>query len=79
MHPVTNCEASKNKTNKTRQYRTLFLNKQNNNNNNKTHTHTQNTHTHTKENEMKLLVPTPFLFILNGISINHMIKRMPFL
>ena len=80
MHPVTNCKASKNKTNKTRQYRTLFLNKQNNNNNNnKTHTHTHTKHTHTKENEMKSLVPTSSLFILNGISINHMIKRMPFL
>ena len=51
MHPVTNYKASKNKTNKTRQYRTLFLNKQNNNNNNNkthTHTHTQNTHTQKK-------------------------------
>ena len=49
MHPVTNYKASKNKTNKTRHYRTLFLNKQNNNNNNnKTHTHTH-THTHTQK------------------------------
>ena len=50
MHPVTNYKASKNKTNKTRQYRTLFLNKQNNNNNNnKTHTHTHTKHTHTQK------------------------------
>ena len=52
MHPVTNYKASKNKTNKTRQYRTLFLNKQNNNNNNnKTHTHTHKTHTHKRKRD----------------------------
>ena len=71
MHPVTNYKASKNKTNKTRQYRTLFLNKQNsNNNNNKTHTHTQNTHTHThthkrKWDEITRPHPVPFHFKRN--------------
>ena len=68
MHPVTNYKASKNKTNKTRQYRTLFLNKQNNNNNNKTHTHTHTKHTHThkrKWDEITRPHSVPFHFKRN--------------
>ena len=44
----------------------------------KTHTYTQKKKTK-KEHEMKLLAPAPSLFILNGVSINHMINGMPFL
>ena len=64
IDPVTNYKAIKNKINKTRHHRQQD-----------THTHT---HTH-KENEMKLLLTAPSVFILNRLSINHMINRIPFL
>ena len=78
IHPVSNYKAIKNEINKTRQRRIFilfyFFNKQNKN---------KNTHTHTNAKKKKARwnysLPPPSLFILNGVSINHMINGMPFL
>ena len=81
IYPATNYNAIENKINKQDNtghllFYFIFFNKQN-----KTKTHT---HIHTKKRQKKktrsnYLLPAPSLFILNGVSISHMINGMPFL
>ena len=54
-----------------------FFNKQNKNKNTHTHTHTKKRQKN--KTRWNYLLPPPSLIILNGVSINHMINRMPFL
>ena len=72
MHQVTNYTAIKNKINKTRQHRT---NKRKQNKIKKRKKEKKKK----ERNKMKLLASAPSVFILNGVSVNHMINRMSFI
>ena len=80
IHPATNYNAIKNKIKQDNAghlfYFILFFNKQNKNTH--THIHTKKKDKKRKRDEITCSRP-PSLFMLNRVSINHMINGMPFL